>query len=313
MGNLSAKANKIQAPVAAQLYAYSDPTTFQAWYRDTYGYQGDVIFVASYNDTSAAGCTGVNNTPDKSNKVFALKATDVSAPPMWVFNDVPCNTASNAMGRVSGMPYVDYQRNHLYVTSGLGGAATFWVLSSLNGAPIGSLALGQIDASPTLSGDRSTIYVATATGAQTLYAIAADATAWTTSPYPTGAVRWSLLLSSAVRGFVWEAGGKVYFATANGNVWCVQDGAACPGWPAGGRPVGASGAPLLMNGYLYVGATDGKLHQLRVTDGLDVGTPFPASGTLDGTFTLGDVSSETGSEVFIGTSSGRIFKITVPL
>jgi hypothetical protein len=39
---------------------------------------------------------------------------------------------------------------------------------------------------------------------------------------------------------------------------------------------------------------------------------FPTSGTLDGT-TVGDVSTEDGTQVFVGTNGGKLFKIQVPL
>ena len=306
-GNLSAKANGIQAAVSAQLWQYSN-AAFKAQF------SGDVIFGGSRN-TGAAGCTGANNTAQTSNKVFAINVTDGTMP--WTFNDLPCNTA---MDYIAGQPWVDYDNNRLFVTSGPGAGSqpTLWVLNSLNGSLLGSLSnMGAVDSSPTLIGN--TLYVASS-GAGTLcvspsssclYAI--DVTPATVAGWPTNAVKWSVSLGAfAVRGFVWDSGGgTLYFATTDGNVWCVKqsDGTGCSGWPAGGKvQVGASGTPIPLD-YLYVGSsTDFKIHQLNPGTGADM-KQYPASAALDGTATLGALSTETGTELFFGTSAGRVFKI----
>jgi hypothetical protein len=314
------RANGIQAPVAAQLRAYTGASLPGG---------ADLIFVPSYNTT------GLNCGTDKTgNKVFALRSTDGAV--QWTFND----TCTSAMDYVAGMPAVDYGRNRLYVTSGDGGAgqSTFWFINTLDGTLFGSVALGKIDASPTPSYDGSTVYVAAgATPATTtLYAVKADLTCgtppctWTIA----NATRWSLALGSALTGFIWEdyvTPGKLYFTTADGKVWCIQAGAGCSGWPAGGQvQLGASGSLLVMDtNYAYVGTSpllscsgagiscngangDGKLHQVSLANGTDAKVPFPTSGALDGT-AVGDVSTETGSEVYVGTNGGRLFKIAVPL
>jgi hypothetical protein len=51
---------------------------------------------------------------------------------------------------------------------------------------------------------------------------------------------------------------------------------------------------------------------IRFTDGVDQ-KQFPAASTLDGANTLGDLSTETGNELFVGTSGGKLFKIPLPL
>src|SRR4029079_17396199 len=77
-----------------------------------------------------------------------------------------------------------------------------------------SFALGHLQTAPTVSFDTNTLYVCNTAGQ--LYAINLTtlATKWT-SPSALG---------SAVNGFVWEDGaGALYFTTANGNVWKMQD------------------------------------------------------------------------------------------
>jgi outer membrane protein assembly factor BamB len=75
------------------------------------------------------------------------------------------------------------------------------------------------------------------------------------------------------------------------------------------KPVPGASTPLLLD-KIYVGSSDGRLHELDL-DGTNEDT-FPASGTLDGT-TVGDVSTEDGTHVFVGTAGGTLYKIQVPL
>ncbi len=288
-------ADFIQATSAAQLRSYAN-AAFQATYAD------DLIFAGSRNagDTNCGVGTSATN-----NKLFALRATDGAV--LWTFN----GTCTNAVDWIVGMPYVDYGRNRLYVTSRAGAAGTqtsLWVIDTLTGAlvtPPSPLTLGHLEASPTLSADGSTIYVGNLAG--TLYAV--DAT--------TLAVKWSLSVGAAVKGFLWEeysVPGRLYFSTGS-DVRCVQDlgaaGSACAGWTV--SPV-AGASTLLLLDKIYVGSSDGKVHQIIPT-GVNAGVDekqFPTATTLDGT-QVGDVSTETGGELFVGTAAGKLYKIPLPL
>ena len=120
--------------------------------------------------------------------------------------------------------------------------------------------------------------------------------------------------------FVWEDSGRLYFSTADGNVWCLQDLGAgappsvttpCSGWSAVKTAVGTSSnppsTPLLLN-YLFVSGWNS-------TSGWQIYQLNPSTGAIvkqvtvgDGTKQPGDVSTETGNEIFVGTSEGKIFK-----
>ena len=295
--DLSAGADFIQATPAAQLRAYSD-AAFQATYTD------DVVFVASRNatDTNCGAGSSARN-----NKVFALRASDGAL--LWTFN-ADC---SHQADWFEGMPFVDYARNRLYLTSraGAGGTQTsLWVLDTLTGAPVTPptpLTLGHLRAAPSLSADGATLYVGSWDGSSgTLHALNLS----------TLTVKWSLPLGGAgnIKGFVWEDGstpGRLYFSNGSG-IRCVQDfgasGSACGGWT--NAPVAGASTPLLLD-RLYVGSSDGKVHQINPATGVDE-KQFPASGTLDGT-QVGDVSTETGTELFVGTLAGKLYKIPLPL
>jgi hypothetical protein len=294
--NLSATADFVAATPAAQLQFYGD-AAFLAAYTD------DVIFVGSRN----AGATNCG-TSTTNNKLFALRASDGAV--LWTFN----GTCTSAVDWIVGMPYVDYTRNRLYVTSRAGAAGTqssLWVIDTLTGAlvaPPAPLTLGHVDASPVLSADGSTIYAGSWNGASgTLYAV--DAT--------TLAIKWNLALGASgnIKGFLWEdpgIPGRLYFSNGT-DIRCVQDsgasGSTCGGWTPPSVP-GAS-TLLLVNNKIYVGSSDGKLHQINTATGVDE-KQFPAASTLDGT-QVGDVSTQSSTEVFVGTAAGKLYKIPLPL
>jgi hypothetical protein len=278
--NLSAKANAIQAGIAAQMWAYSD-LAFQG------AYTTDVLFAASRN-TSITNC----GTATTNNKLFALRA-DTGAV-LWIFND----TCTYPIDYIVGMPYVDYVRNRIYVAT-RGTGSTLWILSTLDGSVVQQIALGNLDTSPALSVDGATIYVGSASGL--FYAV--DATTFTASSYNLG---------SAVKSVIWEDwanAGRMYFTTMDGNVWCLQHDGGASFTQVWKIAVAGASTPLFLD-KLYVGSSDGRLHEFD-TDGAN-GKVFPASGMLDGS-TVGDVSTEDGSHVFVGTNGGRMFKIQVPL
>jgi outer membrane protein assembly factor BamB len=294
--DLTAKASSIQASVSVQLAQYASSA-----FRTKYG--TDVLFAVSRNSATLNCGTATTN-----NKVFALKVTDGTSAG-WTFND----TCANSMDYASGMPFVDYARDRLYVTTGNTSGPSLWILDTLNasnsasGTLVGSLALGPIDSSPSLSYDNNTVWVGSGNGF--LYGIDAE----------TLTQKWSFNLQTTLKGFVWEdysTANRIYFTTADGYVWCLQDNgsSASPcagwgGWPVYARTPVAGASTILLMDYIFVGSSDGKVHQLDVSTGAD-GTPFPAASTLDGT-QVGDVSTETGGEIFVGTSGGHIFKINL--
>jgi outer membrane protein assembly factor BamB len=293
--------NAVQAGVSAQVRAWSN-AAFQAAYTD------DVIFAATLNASAT------------SNKVFALGASNGAV--LWTFED-----AGNGVDYIAGQPWVDYARNRIYLVSRGGSGSnqqSLWVIKTVTdgegtqGQPVSSCpactnlpATGlkgvHFETSPTLSYNGNTLYIGDTAGK--LYAINANVGTLT--------LKWTLDLGAGANiktsGFVWEdstTAGRLYFVTADGNVRCVQDNggsaAACPGWTVTNVP-GAS-TPLLLD-KLFVGANDGTVRQINLTNGTQ-DKQFPAAGSLDGT-PLGAISTETGTEIFVGTSGGKIFKINL--
>jgi hypothetical protein len=275
----------VQAPVAAQLRTWSD-AAFQAAQVD------DLLFMATLN-TSATN-----------NKVFALRASDGGV--AWTFS--PGN-----MDYIVGMPWVDYARNRVYAVSRSNGntQASLWAINTLDGSLVASRNLNDIEASPTMSYDGNTLYVGNLAG--TLYAI--DLTS------PTLATKWSYPLGATypLKGFVWQDWNDpqyLYFSTGGDIVWSLQDngGSASFRWAA---PVANPSTPLPTADRLYVGSSDGKVHQLRLTDGCESPNPscpgYTAYTVGNGAYPVGDVSTETLGELFVPTTEGKLYKLPLPL
>jgi len=278
-----AGADAVQAATTAAVLGYSN-AAFKAVATD------DLLFAATRN---------VSTT---NNKVFAMRASDGAL--RWTFN----GTGTYQMDYVVGTPWLDYTRNRLYVASRAGAAGTqpsLWVINALDGSLAQSFALGHLQSSPTMSYDETTLYVGNTTGS--LYAIDLN----------TVALKWTTpaALGSALIGYVWEDSGRLYFSTADGNVWRLQDtgpgsppNAASPVLPDWKRAVAGASTPLLLD-KLYVGSSDGKVHQIDPDSGVDE-TQFTVG---DGTSTVGTPTTEDSTQIFVGTTAGTLYKIPLPL
>lgn len=300
---LASPADAIQAGTTIQIRAYSD-SAFTTQFPGTY----DVVFAATANNTGAF---------TTNNKVVALRS-DTGAV-LWTFN--PCAPGCpQSVDVILGQPWIDYQRNYLFVASraGGGGQQSLWVLDSLTGAVVTSFALGHLETAPTVSFDGATVWVGNKNG--DLYAVdlgpATPALKWT-APLALGA-------SASINGFVWEdydQSGRIFFTTANGALRCFEDpgvggtpnaSTPCAGWGAVTTAVTGPTTVILLNTTLYVGSWTGAAGRVVPIDKFTgaAGTPFTVG---DGTKQVGDMGTETGNEIFIGTTEGKVFKISLPL
>ena len=291
----------IQATLSAQLLAYT-----QGGYKCDTGagfsgtYTTDLIYVASRDNGLMA------------NNVWAVRATDGQT--QWTYPNI---AGTPAMDRATGQPYVDYCRNRLWVSTGNNaGQASLWVINTLNGNLITSFSgVGnQVDSAPTPSADGTTVYVGDAAG--NVYAFDA-ATNGTTKKY-------SLLLagtSPAITGYIWEdwtTPGKLYIPViTNGSagVWCVQDNGsalvACPSWTTNPRTGSSTLAePLVTGTAIFFPVSTGIIYQLNTSDGaLYGGTGHPF--TVESGVALGGLSTEDWTQLYVGTSSGRSYRINL--
>ena len=307
---------KFQAGAAVQLRAYSPLGLPDSGY--------DLIYMATKNG-------GTNN------KVYALRSDTMAV--KWTFN----GGETLSVGDISGMPVVDYERNQLYVTSlsTSGTGASLWIIDIMTGLLVGSpgscptansacVNLGDIEASPAVSYDNATLLVSNTGGS--VYAI--DLTIDLTLGPDPDMMKWTEPLAlgagNQVKGIIWEdwsIPGRLYMVVANttpanSTVRCFLDpgvagtpnaGTACSGWSGATVTVNGAQAAMLLD-KLYVSSwkygTTAEIKQIDFSSGGSGGTAFTIGA---GTSQPGDVSTDLGNELFVGTDGGQIFKITLPL
>jgi hypothetical protein len=297
----------IQASLSAQLLAYANlgsPPCDGGAFGGAFSL--DLLYVPTRN----------NSRTD--NKVWAVPVdTDGQTTLSWTFDPAA------SIDRSAGQPYVDYCRNRLWVATGGGSGGTqksIWVVDTLTGAEVtttindgaGVGVLGDLtSASPSLSFDLATVWVGNAAG--TLFAI--DAAAATPS---LKASRQLTGTSPAITGFVWEdwtTPGRLYVPVTvggSGGVWCVEDSGTsltpCSDWTVQNPRIVTSGAvaqPLLLGTAIFFPGGDGRLYQIDTANGLLVGSGF----TVQSGVALGGLSTEDGTQLFVGTSTGRTYRI----
>ena len=285
-------ADAFQAAVSTYLRGWFSPAMASA-YPGSY----DIIFAATMN------------TALTSNKVFALRS-DTGAI-LWTFDPATLDTAPCVggcpMDQVVGQPWVDYLNDRLYVTSGPGAGGTqksVWSLDLTNdGALLSVLGSGaDFVTSPSQSfyaGDK--LYVGDEAGLLHIIDLATPTLADTTNAAASG---------TAFKGFVWEdfaVEERLYFVTTDGNVWCLQLPSTTPCWKTKPVAAGTVSQILLGDGRLWAGGSDGKIYQLSSATGV-VETSFTVGG---GTLGLGPISTETGGELYVTTTDGRLYKIAL--
>jgi outer membrane protein assembly factor BamB len=165
-----------------------------------------------------------------------------------------------------------------------------------------SVSLGDIDGSPVLQSGR--LYVGTNQG----LAYALDPN--------DGRVLWSFATGEPIQGFIFpdHASDRIYFSTTT-KVWGLTFGSSEPNWP----PVtlaGPSTAAFLSGMKLVlVGAGDGKLYQL------DISNAGPGVPPQIRSVVLGDGLAAVGTPlidvqnllVHVGSESGFIYAVKIPL
>lgn len=201
---------------------------------------------------------------------------------------------------------------------------SLWIINSLTGSSSAcsgtDCEMGVLDSSPTLSYAETTLYVGDTAG--NLYALENLSGALTRKWTSLTDSRFALGVGNGnLQGYVWEdytTAGRLYFTTTTGRVMCVQDNGtsaslcALP-WPATPTTVATTVyTPLLMD-KLFVGGSDGKVHQIDLT-GAGAGTVtrsvnIDLTGCSGSPCKVGDVSTLTGNEIFVGSENGKIYKI----
>lgn len=164
------------------------------------------------------------------------------------------------------------------------------------------VALGDVDGSAVLT--NGTLYVGTNTG-----------TAYALSP-STGAVIWSTSLGDGpIKGYLWPVYNSVpnvfYVSTTNkvSRLTYTSGASAAITWSAN---IAGPSIPYYSNGTstLYVGSSDGKLHQLS---NLSLAAPTDTTLTIGaGTAIVGSPASDSSGQINVGTDQGMVYSLTIP-
>lgn len=262
---------------------------------------------------------GTNNLTDHlTNKVYGLHGGGASPGIMgqggaiWTFS--PVN-----MDIITSTPYIDYANNAIWVTSrsaGGTGQPSVWKLNASNGTLLGSLNLGDIDGSPSSSLDGSFIYVGTNAGdLKAINAIGAPGVVATHTPASgAGAIKgfpvpfsFSTPSGGTPDTIVFSRDATVHSVSFNGTSfgtnWTTTN------FPS--APVASVSAPIdnFDGTNVYVGASDGKVHELV----LSTGTDGKQVTIVPVTTTVGDPSFDiTLGRVYVGAVDGHIYSFTSP-
>ncbi len=245
---------------------------------------------------------GTHNTTTTKNKVVAIDGN--TGVKVWSFDGGGKSTPD--MDIISSTPFVDYTNNAVWVTSrsaGGTGQPSLWKFNTNDGTLLASANLGDIDSSPSLTPAGDFLFVGNNAG--TLYAINPTTVTTIDSFTPTpadGAIKGFPIVLSFASPFtiIFSTDTKVHAVSFDGTTFTSL-------WSTA---ISAPSTPLSFTGLgkVYVGSSDGKIHQLRVSDGVD-----EAQRIVDPTATVSDPSLDvTLSRLYVGATNGRIFAFTFP-
>jgi hypothetical protein len=280
------------------------------------GGSNDVVFFGTRNTTTTTA-----------NQIFALNGnTGANLPwspltgPILVTNN---STAQN-LDIINSTPLVDYVHNVIWVTSrsACGTAQpSLWQVNPTTGATEAIASLGDIDASPTLTFSSDVLFVATVgdsivgttctAGNSTIYAINPTTGATMGTPYVSTdgpIVSYPVVLGSTPPYMVIFSGSTaVHLLTFNTS-------GPTPGFASvWSTTIASPSAPISYTGssYVYVGSSDGTIHELLLATGADIKDEVTNIGATKGT--VGDPSiDEVMSRIYVTTTDQRAYAFVIP-
>jgi hypothetical protein len=267
----TALGDRIQAPLGVQLNQYAN-AAFKTAHPNR-----DLVFVATRNNSAT------------NNKVFALSSVDGSV--VWTY-------APNNLDIVSGGMFVDYANNRLWVGARSNGGlqSSLRVLDTLTGTQLAALSLGDLDMGVNVDFVTSQVYLANNAG--TVYGVSLSAMSTV----------WSSLIGS-LSSYPFPTGGGFIASFKSGSVASYSIGGTTltQNWSTPiATPTGVT-ANYATN-KLYVGSSDGKLHQLNGTTGVDEKQVLVSDQNI-GMPTF----DSTAQRLHVGTLDGRICAFQLPI
>ncbi|MFY2561898.1 PQQ-binding-like beta-propeller repeat protein [Corallococcus terminator] len=215
------------------------------------------------------------------------------------------------LGMVSGGMVIDYTTNRLFIGSKThgGSTASLRVLNTLTGVEVARLSLGDLDHSLVRNAVANQIFATNSDGVVHAVDAGTLAPVWNvnvgTRPSPS---------TPAFTSFVRPLGGGFVASLASGQVafWdYAAHGAATPTqvWTT---PIANPSGTFTLNSAgvvrIYVGSSDGKVHQLEMIGGVDSQQVSIGAAQLIGTPTV----DNTVSRLHVGSQDGRICAFPVP-
>jgi len=277
------------------------------------GGSNDVVFFGTRNTGTTTG-----------NQIFALNG-NTGANLSWSPLTGPIattNLGSQNLDIINSTPLVDYVHNVIWVTSRSAcgtGQPSLWSINPSTGATTAIPNLGDIDASPTLTFSSDVLFVGTVgdsgggtctAGNSTIYAINPTTGATIASYASTDGpiVSYPVVLNATPPYIVIFSG-----ATAV-HLLSIDTSRPSPMFaPVWSTTIASPSAPISYTGssYVYVGSSDGTIHELQLTTGADVKDEVTNIGATKGT--VGDPSiDEVLSRIYVTTTDQRAYGFVIP-
>ncbi len=277
------------------------------------GGTNDQVFFGTRN---AATTTG--------NQIFGLNG-NTGANASWSPITGPISTTNNGLQNldiINSTPLVDYVHSAVWVTSRSAcgtSQPSLWEINPTTGAVKAIANLGDIDASPSLSFYSDVLFVATVgdsgggtcvAGNSTIYAInpttGATIASFVTSDGPV--VSYPVVLGPAPPYTVIYSGATAVHALS------IDTSRPTPMFAqVWNTTVANPSAPISSTGlqYVFVGSSDGMIHELMLTTGADIKDEVCNIGATKGT--VGDPSiDEVLSHIYVTTTDQRAYAFVFP-
>jgi hypothetical protein len=264
-------------------------------------------------------------TTTSANQIFGLNG-NTGASLSWSPLTGPISTTnegSQNLDIMNSTPLIDYLRNVVWITSrsACGTAQpSLWQLNPSTGAVEGIANLGDIDASPILTYGNDVLFLGTVgesivggtctAGNSTIYAIN-PATGATIASYASTdgpMVSYPIVLNNAPPYTV------IFSGTTAVHAISIDTSRPTPVFATvWNTTIATPSAPISAPGlsYVYVGSSDGKIHELMLTTGADIKDEACNTGSTKGT--VGDPSiDEVMSRIYVTTTDQRAYAFTIP-
>jgi outer membrane protein assembly factor BamB len=224
-----------------------------------------------------------------------------------IWTDVGDTGTIPAMDIITATPTISYTANTIWVTSESNGGTqpSLWELNANTGKVLATLSLGDIDSSPVLSPDGTTLFVGTDAG--TVYAINTSTAAVITSIAGGDGeiVSYPLVVGpSSPYTVVFSGIADVHCLTYNSSTQTFT-----ANWTT---VITTPSAPIGVYGLtdIYVGSGDGKIHELNINTGVDTRDIVANTGQPG---VVGDPGLDISlMHIYVSTNDQRMYSFTFP-